>query len=416
VTDLVIRDVTLLACVDQTVAEHVDVTVQGSRIGHIRRTGTPAPPGARVIEGSGHTLMPGLTDAHVHMALIGPAGDHGAGSWISHVLGVKDVIEATLDDGFTTVRDAGGLEPAYARAVRAKQIRGPRILPSGSFISQTGGHGDARLAHEAVHAGTSIPGLVARPEVVDGADAVRRAAREQLRRGATQIKVMASGGVLSPTDRWSHPQLSLDELRAAVEVAQACDTYVLAHCHSEAALRRVIQAGVRSVEHGSGLSAAIAADMAARGSYLVPTLLVLDVILADSALTDDQRADITTIKRGSRRAVRTAMAAGVTVGSGSDLVGPDQRGRARELARKAEVMGSATAAILSATRDNARLFRMADRIGTVEPGKLADLILVDGHPLDDITLLADAARILLVVKGGVVVKDANGLVCEASRG
>jgi imidazolonepropionase-like amidohydrolase len=408
VPDLVIRDVSLFACVDESVREHVDVIARDGRISEIRATGQAVPPGMTVVEGSGHTLLPGLTDAHVHMALIGPSGDHGEGSWISHVLRVKDVIEATLHDGFTTVRDAGGLEPAFPRAASEGLIHGPRILPSGSVISQTGGHGDLREAHEAVHAGPSVPGLVARPEVVDGADAVRRIAREQLRRGATQIKIFASGGVLSPTDHWTHVQFGVAEIRAAVEVAEAWGTYVLAHCHSERALGQVIAAGVRSIEHGSQVNEAIAAEMRERGIFLVPTLQTLEEILKDESLSADQRSDMHQIVTGSQNAIRVAMEAGVVIGSGSDLVGPDQRGRGREIVLKAELMGTA-AAILSATRDNARLFRMSERIGTVEPGKDADLVLVDGQPLDDIGLLGSGASIPLVVRGGVIVKDAKHL-------
>jgi imidazolonepropionase-like amidohydrolase len=405
---LLIRDVSMMSCTDEKIQNHIDIQVEAGRIVGLHPTGSTSGVDTTVIDGSGHTVLPGLLDAHVHMALIGPTGDHGEGSWVSHVLQVKEVIETTLSEGYTTVRDAGGLDPAFARSVDSHQILGPKILPSGSVISQTGGHGDLREAHEAVHGGPSIPGLVARPEVVNGADEVRRAAREQLRKGATQIKLFTSGGVLSPTDHWSHVQFQFDEIRAAVEVAEAWGTYVLAHCHSEAALRQVITAGVRSSEHGSQVNEEIAEEMLRREIFLVPTLQVLEAIQSDTSLTPEQRLDMLAITDGSKRAVQIAEAKGVSIGSGSDLVGPDQSGRGREIVLKAELMGAA-GAILSATRENARLFRMADRIGTIELGKQADLILVAGSPLDDVELLVTGRNIPVVIRNGVVVKDAEGM-------
>jgi imidazolonepropionase-like amidohydrolase len=406
---LVVRDTTLLSCAEEPVREHVDVLVTDGVITEIRRTGAVLPPGATAVDGRDVTTMPGLLDAHVHLALVGPAGDHGDLDWVSHVLAVRRVIEETLQEGFTTVRDAGGLDPAFARAVDSGQILGPKVLPSGSVISQVGGHGDLREAHEMVHSGPSIPGLVARPEVVTGADAVRAAAREQLRKGATHLKLFTSGGVLSPTDHWTHTQFQFDEIRAAVEVAEAWGTYVLAHCHSERALGQVIEAGVRSIEHGSQINPEIAARMAARGVWLVPTLRVLDLIAAQEELSPDQGGDIRQIATGSRDAIRAAVDAGVGIGSGSDLVGPDQTGRGEEIVVKAEVMG-VLPAIVSATRDNARLFRMEDKVGTVEVGKRADLVMVAGQPLDDVRLLADGRHIRLVLQAGIVVKDMDGRV------
>ncbi|MBU2666184.1 amidohydrolase family protein [Actinoplanes bogorensis] len=411
-TSLLIRDTSVMTCTDESVQEHVDVEVEAGRIVGLRPAGRAVPAGTTVIDGAGHTLLPGLLDAHVHMALIGPAGDHGDGSWISHVLRVKGVIEDTLLEGFTTVRDAGGLDPAFARAVDAGQIRGPKIFPSGSVISQIGGHGDLREAHEAVHRGASIPGLVARPEVVNGADEVRRVAREQLRKGATQLKMFTSGGVLSPTDHWTHTQFQFDEVRAAVEVAEAWGTYVLAHCHSASALMQVIEAGVRSIEHGSQVDERIADEMLRRDVWLVPTLQILQIIEADPALTPDQRVDINAIIDGSRNAVRIASAKGVGIGSGSDLVGPDQTGRGLEIVLKAELMGAAKA-ILSATRDNARLVRMQDTIGTIEAGKQADLVLVAGNPLDDVKLLASGTNIPVVIRAGEIVKDTAGMAHDS---
>jgi imidazolonepropionase-like amidohydrolase len=319
------------------------------------------------------------------------------------------LVSAALDEGFTTVRDAGGLEPTWARMVERGVIRGPRILPSGSFISQTGGHGDARQAHEAIHGGPSIPGLVAMNEIVDGVDQVRRAAREQLRRGATQIKLFASGGLASPTDPLDSLQFSVDEIAAAVEVAHGWGTYVLTHSHTSPAIERSIDAGVRSIEHGTFLEPATAARMKATQTYMVPTLQVIDELAAQGAssgLTPEKQALVESVYDAMRDSVRLADDVGISVASGSDVIGPDQGNRGREIVLKAGLIG-AYPAIISATRTNSALFRLEDRIGTVEQGKDADLIVVEGQPLDDVTVLARPASIPIVIKGGDVVKDAS---------
>jgi imidazolonepropionase-like amidohydrolase len=257
------------------------------------------------------------------------------------------------------------------------------------------------------------------PEVVDGADEVRRAVREQLRRGATQIKLLASGGIVSPTDPFDSIQLSPDEIAAAVEAAADWDTYVLAHCHTSPAIERAIEAGVRSIEHASILDPETAARMAERGTFVVPTLQALEMLAAYPErwnVTPDKVARLQSVRDEAFQSVAIADAAGVAIGSGSDVVGPWQGRRGEEIRIKAGILG-AHKAISSATATNAELFRMADRIGTVEVGKDADLILVDGDPLTNVGLLADPSCIPIVLKGGQVVKDAaQRLSPSASRG
>lgn len=406
---IVIRDVAIIDATRPEPSARMAVLV---RDGHIAAIGPQARPGAdeaSSIDGSGCSLLPGLTDAHVHLAVINADSVPTVESWIAHVLRVARMIEGALNEGFTTVRDAGGLEPAWARAVADGLISGPRILPSGSVISQTGGHGDLRAAHEAAHGGPSIPGLIAMPEVVDGADEVRRAAREQLRRGATQIKLLASGGIVSPTDPFDSNQLSPSEIAAAVEVAADWDTYVLAHCHTSPAIDRAVEAGVRSIEHASILDPETAARMARSGTFMVPTLQALEMLSTFPdrwRLAPEKVARLRSVRDQARESVAIADAAGVAIGSGSDVVGPWQGRRGEEIVLKAEILG-AHEAMTSATATNAALFRMADRIGTVEVGKEADLILVDGDPLANIGLLSDPACIPVVMKAGAVVKDTS---------
>jgi imidazolonepropionase-like amidohydrolase len=405
---MVMRDVAVIDATGREPDGRTDVLVEDGRIARVGVV--PALAGdVAVVDGAETTLLPGLTDAHVHFALIGRKGDHGTDTWIRHVLAVAEVIEGALQEGFTTVRDAGGLEPAWAQAVLAGALRGPRILPSGSAISQTGGHADDRERHEALHHSVTIPGLVAGHVVVDGVDEVRRAAREQLRRGATQIKLMASGGVISPTDPLESLQLSLAEIAVAVEVARSWGTYVMAHCHTAPAVEMALEAGVRSIEHGSMLEPETAAQMAAAGAFMVPTLQTMESFIAHPdrmGLAPEKLALLDGFIAKAYRSIEIARDAGVKLASGSDVVGPWQGRRGEELMYKSRVLG-AHDAIISATRTNAELFGLDDEIGTIEPGKRADLVLVKGQPLDDISIMAEPSNVVLVSQGGHIVKDSE---------
>ena len=222
----------------------------------------------------------------------------------------------------------------------------------------------------------SIPGLVAHTELVDGVDAVRLAARTQLRRGATQVKLFASGGVMSPTDPLDSLQFSVEEIAAAVHEAKAFGKYAMAHCHTSAAMNNALDAGVRSIEHGSILDEQTARKMADQDAYLVPTLVIIELLTRMAELPDVSRVKAEMVHGKTAASVVMAQAAGVHIGSGSDLLGPRQRHRGGELVEKAKHLG-AMGAIVSATKTNAALFRLEDRIGTIAEGKDADLILVD---------------------------------------
>lgn len=403
-TATLFNDALLIDCTGSDPRPHVSVLVEDGRISRIGAAGSlAAPDGARVIDCGGRTLMPGLTDAHVHFAFTAGGPAEPPQSPVSYVLKAVENMEIALQEGFTTVRDAGGLDPAFAFAVEAGQIAGPRILPSGSFLSITGGHGDQR------HRWTddeqaSIPGLLAATEIVDGADAVRRAARTQIRRGATQVKLMVSGGVMSPNDPIDSLQFSVPEIRAAVEEAEAFGKYVMAHCHTSAAMQNALEGGVRSLEHGSILDEVTAKRIVAQGAFIVPTLVILDILSRSDQVPAFSREKLERVRGETADSVAAAKAAGAKIGSGSDLLGPKQNRRASEISRKAECLGPMEA-LMSATRTNAELFRLEDRIGTVEVGKEADLILVNGNPLDNIGLLIDGRNIALVMKDGNVAKD-----------
>jgi imidazolonepropionase-like amidohydrolase len=368
-----------------------------------------ASPGAPVIDLAGCYLLPGLTDAHVHLALTEPNGAPTQ-PWAEWAARVTHFIGQTLDQGFTTVRDAGALDPAWARVVEKGSVRGPRILASGAFISQTGGHGDWRTGWQDETPAAPIAGFFAGAVLADGPDQVRRTARDQLRRGAAQIKVMASGGVASPSDPIDAAQFTLDELRAAVEEADAQHTYVLAHAYHPVAISRCLDAGVRSIEHGNLLDEETAARMAKAGAFLVPTLITYDILAEGGerlGLSSYQVAKLHQVWKAGEESVRIAKAAGVRIASGSDLLGAAMSLKAREMVIKSRIL-SPMEAIVSATRTNAELFRMEHEIGTVEEGKLADLTVFDRDPLADPEVLANAERVRLVLKGGAVMKDMDG--------
>jgi imidazolonepropionase-like amidohydrolase len=383
------------------------VVVEDGRIGRIASAEALTPPrDAEAIDCAGLSLLPGLADAHVHLGIVRTGEAMVRQPPAVLALRIARVIEATLDAGFTTVRDAGGIDGAWAHAVRSGLLRGPRILPSGAALSQTGGHGDGRARFSDEPPPRPIPGLFHFSQICDGPDAVRRAAREQRRAGATQIKVMASGGAMSPTDELEHADFTVEEIAAAVHEAQAAGTYVLAHAYAPRAVANALEAGVLSIEHGNLLDEATAAAMKAQGAWLVPTLVTYEMIDRygpAEGVPENMLRKIRQAKERGEEAVRIALDAGVPVGSGSDLLGSMQPYKTTELTLKARIMGN-MAALVSATQQNARLFRLDDRLGTVEEGKLADLIAVDGNPVDDITVLESPENVKLVVKEGTVMK------------
>jgi imidazolonepropionase-like amidohydrolase len=354
----------------------------------------------------GLTLMPGLTDAHVHVCAVegNTAEQHRLHPPSLIVARALRRIEQCLQQGFTTVRDAGGADYGLREAVASGLYPGPRLLVSGRVLSQTGGHGDKRRPAEWIpplDCGLGMLGVIA-----DGPDEVRRAAREQLRHHVDQIKVMASGGAMSPADELDTTQYTIEEMRAAVEEARAVGKYVLAHAYSGAAVRQALAAGVRSIEHGNLIDADGARAIAEAGAYLVPTLVTYEAIAREGkryGISDRQLRKIDQAREKSLEGLTHAYRARCKIGSGSDLLGDMAAHRAAELELKGQVM-TPMEVLLSATRVNAELFGLADRIGTVEPGKEADLIAVAGNPLQDLRVFQDPGRLRLILKAGAVYK------------
>jgi imidazolonepropionase-like amidohydrolase len=278
---LVLEHALLIDCTGADPRPDMAVQIDGDRIVRITPSGAVSTSrDSAVIDCQGRVLLPGLLDAHVHLAAV----DVDMASNVRQpapvtALRIAAEIEATLLAGFTTVRDAGGLPWGYKEAVRLGLITGPNLLISGGFISQTGGHADHRGRTDyALPQGESQ--VYAEPFIVDGPDQVRRAARENLRRGSDQLKVMANGGAMSPTDAMTSTQFTIAELAAAVEEAKAVGTYVLAHVYTPESMQNCLVAGVRSLEHGNFLDEATARLIKASEAFLVPTIVTYEQLAA----------------------------------------------------------------------------------------------------------------------------------------
>jgi imidazolonepropionase-like amidohydrolase len=318
------------------------------------------------------------------------------------------IMEEMLLRGFTTVRDAGGADWGLAQAVERGFVRGPRLFYAGRTLSQTGGHGDFRPRDDSVELCACQIYTSGFSHVADGVPAVRKAAREELRRGASQIKIMASGGVASPTDPVWNVQYSREEMSAIVEEAAGWRTYAMAHAYTPEAVTRAVDAGVRTIEHGNLIDDATAARMAEAGAYLVPTLVTyfaLDELGRDLGFPEISQRKIKDVLDAGLSSVEKAKRAGVVMGFGTDLLGETHEQQNREFAIRSEVL-TAAEIIHSATRANAEILQREDELGVIAPGAFADILLVDGNPLEDISLLARPHETLsLIMARGLIVTD-----------
>lgn len=372
---------------------------------------------AQSIDGGGRVLMPGLIDAHWHAAVVRPTVMMAmTADWnYVHTLAVVEA-EATLLRGFTTVRDMGGPTFGMKRAIDEGLIPGPRIYPSGAFISQTSGHADFRQLAEIPRApgdALSYSERVGLSAIADGPDEVRRRAREQLMQGATQIKYMSGGGAASPYDPLDVAQGTVAEIHAAVEAAENWGTYVTVHAYTPRAIQMAIEAGVKCVEHGHLADEKTAELMASKGIWwsLQPFLEDEDLIPVPSPSSRAKQRQITA---GTDAAYALAKKYAVKTAWGTDTLF-DAKLATRQAAQLAKMTRWYTPyeTLKMATADNAALLALSGprnpygKLGVIEPGALADLILVDGDPLEHISLLTDPAKnFVVIVKDGQVVKNA----------
>ncbi|WP_415769012.1 metal-dependent hydrolase family protein [Pseudomonas sp. LB3P38] len=411
-TRIILRNGKLLDVESGELLDGLEVFIQGDRIVSVRLQTESLPADVKVYDLAGLTLMPGLIDCHVHvLASHANLGINATQPNAIVMYRAMPILSAMLARGFTTVRDAGGADWALARSVALGLIPGPRIFASGKALSQTGGHGDFRARGEVL---SSEPcsccfraGAIAR--VVDGVDNVRRAVREEIQQGASQIKIMASGGVASPTDPIANTQYSEAEIRAIVDEAAAANTYVMAHAYTPRAIRRAVACGVRTIEHGNLIDADTARYMREHGVFAVPTQVTYEVIAdspaAQAQLSSETLAKLEEVRLAGRAALVHLAEAGVEMGYGSDLLGESHEYQAHELKIRAELLGNHEA-LRSATTTAAKILQHEGKLGCIAPGAFADLLVVDGNPLEDIScLVGQGERLVLIIQNGCVVKD-----------
>ena len=413
--------ITGVRLIDGTGADPIDdatIVVEGERITSLGPSASVTIPGdATVVEADGKTMLPGLIDCHVHLT----------GQWgydllrslmtppsLSVLYGVPNA-RATLEAGITTVRDAGGTPAALKLAIERGLFPGPRMLVAVSFLSQTGGHGDSMMPC-CIDLGDNLPPDIP-AGVVDGVEEMRHTVREILRAGADWIKLCTSGGVLSSADSPQHAQFTVEEIAVAVYEAAAQGKRCMAHAQSNRGIKNALEAGIASIEHGIYLDDEAIEMMLKNDVYLVPTLVapqdVIDLAAARPGLLPDYAVNkARQVMKAHRESFRRAVEAGVKIAMGTDTgVGP-HGGNARELGLMVENGMTPMQAIVSSTSSAATLLHLDDRLGTLAPGMLADLLLVDGDPLANIRVLEEANRLALVLKGGAI---ASGQLEAASR-
>jgi imidazolonepropionase-like amidohydrolase len=360
---------------------------------------------ATVIDCGRRTVMPGLIDCHVHT--------HHSEVYINRMEAVPLTLmmarsagrlKRMLDRGFTTVRDAGGADWGTKTAIEAGLIPGPRLFISCRSIGPTGGHNDRNRRTDF----TGPPclccnGMVFIRAIADGADEVRKAAREQMRQGADQVKLMVSGGVASPYDPLESLQFTVEEITAAVEEAQAFGRYVLTHAYTPEAIQRAVKCGVRTIEHGNLVDAPTAKLMAQKGVYMVPNLIAYDAMkrrAAELGMPKEMLDKNDEVLKYGYKELELCRKAGVRMAYGSDLLGALENEQTVEFQIRGRVM-PAIEVIRSATLIGAEVVRQEGKLGVVEPGAFADLLVVDGDPLKNLGLFKDGGpHLSAIMKGG----------------
>jgi imidazolonepropionase-like amidohydrolase len=414
-------DASIIDVKDGQVYQHCTIDLLNGRIHRLSKLSQGPPPGDETMKWTqgdeltinlkGKFVMPGLIDCHVHLAT--PPGEDGLRDTMSQdpdtsLLRQPYLANQMLRRGFTTVRDCGGAGLAIKEALAEGLIPGPRLITAGHGISQTGGHGDLRTSKDAEYqcCGGNVRGL---GRIADGVEQCLHAAREELRQGADFIKIMASGGVVSPTDRLTNIQYTPAEIQAFCSVAKDADTYVTAHAYTPAAIRNAVTNGVMGIEHGNLLDESTAKLMAAKGAYLTPTLVTYEAMASKdfgSFLPPSIAAKNLQVLEAGLQSIKVADEAGVTMCYGSDLLGPLQT-KQNDGFRLLHQAGQSPLKILqSATINAARMLRQEEQIGRIKDGYFADLIILNTNPLEDIEVMCKPEKHLLaVIKDGRVVES-----------
>lgn len=386
------------------------IGVDGSRIAFVREGPQCEEPGYRSIDLAGKLVLPGFIDAHTHAtgaSLDVATLDAQPPSYLtSHA---ARFLGRMVQQGFTTIRDAGGGDVGLVRAIEEGLVDGPRYRVAGKGLSQTGGHGDLRGQRESEPCACAFSGVFSR--VVDGPEQVRVAVRDQFRMGAHQVKIFVSGGVLSPTDPIWMLQFNDAEVSVAVEEAARWRSYIMAHAHTKEAILRCARLGVRSIEHATLLDREAADVVAEHGTFIVPTIGVIDAMLRHAqSLPAGALAKLEPVVDAAYRAIGHAEAAGCSIGFGSDLLGSLQGGEAGEFAARA-ALGSTLQVLRSATSVNARLMGLQDTVGHIKAGHEADLVVADARVMNDLALLSKDDTVELVLIAGKPRRDIRHVFC-----
>lgn len=384
------------------------LVLEGEHI--VEVTDTRPPPGDRHLDARGRFVLPGFIDGHVHHVITTMDFPRLTRlSSVEHALAMARLAEAAVRRGFTTVRDTGGDVSGLIRAIERGLCDGPRVVHAGRALSQTGGHGDVDPSIRPSGGACSCRVLAGSlGAVADGPDAVRAAARVELRDGARFLKLMCSGGVSSPSDPFDAVQYTADEIRAATVETDHRHTYTTAHAYQPEAIRQAIENGVRCIEHANLVDGPTAGRMAELGVTMVPTLVTYQAMAdlgAKSGLPRTNQDKNAGVFEAGCRSIEVARAAGVELGLGTDLLGEAQPWQNREFAIRAE-LEPAVDVLRSMYVVNPRLCGMEGDIGVLTPGAAADVVVTTADPLDNLAALADPeATLAAVVSRGRVVTE-----------
>ncbi|MBS0221687.1 MAG: amidohydrolase family protein [Proteobacteria bacterium] len=383
--------------------ESYEVLVEGDTIKEVSDKAIKSS-AATAVDCGKRTLMPGLIDCHVHT--------HHSEVYINRMEAVPLTLmmarsagrlKRMLDRGFTTVRDAGGADWGTKTAIESGLIPGPRLFISCRSIGPTGGHNDRNRRTDIGPPCLCCNGMVFIRCIADGPDGVRKAAREQMRQGADQVKLMVSGGVASPYDPLESLQFTVEEISAAVEEAHAFGRYVLTHAYTPEAITRAVTCGVRTIEHGNLVDAPTAKLMAGKGVYMVPNLVTYEAMkrrAREFGMPDEMLAKNDEVLKYGYAELEHCRMAGVKMAYGTDLLGALEDEQTGEFRIRGEVM-PAIDVIRSATLIGAEVVRQEGKLGTIRPGAHADLLVVDGDPLKDLGLFKDGGvHLPAIMKAG----------------
>ncbi|WP_146108437.1 metal-dependent hydrolase family protein [Photobacterium angustum] len=386
-----------------------NIFINGNKISKVTEKYEPIYEDIDVIDLEGQYVMPGLIDAHVHVTAnlvnLYQENEHQAAIYAKSF---KEMHQMLLR-GFTSVRDAGGADAGILDVLDKKIICGPRLFISGKALSQTAGHGDFRHKTDAFEpCACSLKSASSISMICDGVSAVRKATREQLRQGASQIKIMASGGIASPTDKVTNLQFSDEEISAIVDEANHFGTYVMAHAYTPEAIIRSIKLGVKSIEHGNLLNMEAAKVMSQHKAYLVPTLAIYNAFTQYGSIIETPAHTLEKLQLVQKQALESIKCAkdnGVSVGFGTDLLGELMQYQSTEFKLRSKV-DTPFETLHSATYVNAKMMNMEGKLGIISNGAFADLLVLKENPLENIELFDEnGSNISMIIQDGKFIKQ-----------